>query len=60
MKTIRKTIEVRVTREYNNNGTDWHLFAAYPNRLESFEALARAKEQGYKRARIVEIETVLL
>ena len=42
MKIIKRTFEVRVSR---TDGNHWNLFAMYPNRLEAYAALARAKEQ---------------
>lgn len=61
MKTIRQSIEVRVSRgSSDHSGTHWNLFAAYPNRLEAYRALDRAKAQGYTMARIIESSTVSL
>ena len=61
MKTIRQSIEVRVSRDSSDHsGTHWNLFAAYSTRFEAYKALERARAQGYAMARIIESDTVSL
>lgn len=55
----RKSYSVEVTATdapYQCSPGIWSLFANYPSELEAYQALDRAKAQGYRYARII-IET---
>ena len=57
MEILTQTFEVRVSR---TGGRHWNLFAMYPNRLAAYQALERAKAEGYDMASIIDKETVSL